>query len=196
MSRMYYSIAELNPVSWDFSCFDYPRPETLPIAGQCLTVKKPFKSISGYSYEVGHSLLLLQRTFEAPYKTLSSLGNWVVQCPFQTSVWAGIEYLLAEGALAFSDPLTLKETDINAIRKYLNQDWDLFYALKVWQGSSHTISADEFLDCSDEFEQGEILELIDQYLLMLTTTREEIAKEISEQDFDVEVYPKGFNRTN
>jgi len=80
---------------------EFPRPECLPQAGDVLVVEKPLVTQAGYFYQVGSRLRLIERTQDAPFGLLSSLGNWVVECPFQKSVWTNIELMIAEGTLSY-----------------------------------------------------------------------------------------------
>jgi len=80
---------------------EFPRPETLPQAGDVLVVEKPFTTKAGYAYQVGSRLRLIERTLDAPFGLLSSLGNWVVECPFQESIWTNIDLMVAEGTLSY-----------------------------------------------------------------------------------------------
>jgi hypothetical protein len=82
---------------------EFPRPERLPQAGDVLVVEKAFRTKAGYVYHVGSKLRLIERTQDAPYGLLSSLGNWVVECPFQESVWTNIELMIAEGTLGYGE---------------------------------------------------------------------------------------------
>jgi len=83
-----------------------PRPEILPNPGDTLVVKVPFFTMAGFHYYPGDTLLLLERTMESPYGRLSSLMNWKVKCPYFTSVWTGIEAMLAEGEIAVASSQT------------------------------------------------------------------------------------------
>jgi hypothetical protein len=83
-----------------------PRPEILPNPGDTLVVKVPFVTMAGFTYNVGDEMLLLERTMESPYGRLSSLMNWKVKCPYFTSVWTGIEAMLAEGEIAVASSQT------------------------------------------------------------------------------------------
>lgn len=64
---------------------------------------------AGLAYPKGCTLDLIERTEDAPHGYSSSLGNWVVVCPFQTSVWSNIEGMIAEGELSYK--CTLKEAE-------------------------------------------------------------------------------------
>jgi hypothetical protein len=96
MKKPTYTISAVNT---DGSS-EFPRPECLPQAGDVLVVEKPFRTLAGYDYQVGSRLRLIERTLDAPFRLLSSLGNWVVECPFQKSVWTNIELMIAEGTLS------------------------------------------------------------------------------------------------
>jgi hypothetical protein len=91
-----YTISAVNA----YGSSEFPLPETLPQAGDVLVVEKTFKTPAGYIYQVGTRLRLIERTQDAPFGMLSSLGNWVVECPFQKSVWTNIELMIAEGTLS------------------------------------------------------------------------------------------------
>jgi hypothetical protein len=79
---------------------ELPRPEALPKPGDLLKVEVPFRTMAGFTYNVGDVMLLLERTMDAPYGRLSSLGNWRVACRNLTSVWTNIEAMIAEGELS------------------------------------------------------------------------------------------------
>lgn len=76
-----------------------PRPLNLPKPGTLLRVRKPFSTLACFNYGRGDALRLIARTYKAPYGYLSSLGNWIVECDHQVSVWSNIEAMMAEGAL-------------------------------------------------------------------------------------------------
>ena len=80
---------------------EFPRPEILPQAGEVLVAEKAFRTKAGYVYQVGSRLRLIERTQDAPFGLLSSLGNWAVECPFQESVWTNIELMIAERTLSY-----------------------------------------------------------------------------------------------
>lgn len=63
-------------------------------------VVKPFVTLANVIYHYGDILTLRERTQEAPYGYLSSLGNWVVECPHMVSIWSNIEAAVAEGKLS------------------------------------------------------------------------------------------------
>jgi len=65
-----------------------------------LMVMKPFVTLGDRVYFHGDFLFLVKRTEESPFGYTSSLGNWLVECPFTTSVWTNIENMVAEGVLA------------------------------------------------------------------------------------------------
>jgi len=69
-----------------------------PSPGDVLVAKKPFYT-PVHSYNVGDELHLMCRTQEAPHHILCSLGNWVVKCKYQVSIWSNVEWALAEGIL-------------------------------------------------------------------------------------------------
>lgn len=76
-----------------------PCSDVLPVEGQVLKVRRPFKTLAGRVYLAGHELRLIHRTDAAPHGRLSSLGNWLVDCGYMVSVWTNIEWMIAEGAL-------------------------------------------------------------------------------------------------
>ncbi len=69
-----------------------------PEPGAVLVVVKAFDTPS-HSYNVGDELALIERTQEAPHHILCSLGNWVVECKYETSIWSNIEWAIKEGIL-------------------------------------------------------------------------------------------------
>lgn len=79
---------------------ELPCPDVLPEPGETYRVDKPFYTRAGFRYPEGAVIKLIRRTDEAPFGYASSLGNWEVECPFQTSVWSNIECLVAEGSLS------------------------------------------------------------------------------------------------
>ena len=99
MKKPTYTISAVNTCGSSF----FPRPEMLPQAGDVLVVEKVFRTKAGYVYPVGSKLRLIERTQDAPYGLLSSLGNWVVECPFHQSVWTNIELMIAEGTLGYGE---------------------------------------------------------------------------------------------
>jgi len=102
MPKPTYTISVVNNANYYCrGSSEFPRPECLPQAGDVLVVEKPFRTLAGYVYQVGSRLRLIERTLDAPFGLLSSLGNWVVECPFQESVWTNIELMIAEGTLSY-----------------------------------------------------------------------------------------------
>jgi len=119
----------------------FPRPEILPQAGDVLMAEKLFRTKAGLVYQVGTRLRLIERTQDAPFGMLSSLGNWVVECPFQVSVWTNIELMIAEGTLSYDKgPETTKATqereDIVAkVRTSLSEDeWNALKLQLIGEG--------------------------------------------------------------
>ena len=78
---------------------DVPRPDELPEPGDILTVLEEFSTPGGQVYLLGDELHLMDRTNDAPYGNLSSLGNWNVITKFGDSVWSNIEWAMAEGRI-------------------------------------------------------------------------------------------------
>lgn len=97
MKKPTYTISAVNA----HSSSEFPCPGMLPQAGDVLVAEKAFRTKAGYNYQVGSKLRLIERTLDAPYGLLSSLGNWVVECPFQESVWTNIELMIAGGTLGY-----------------------------------------------------------------------------------------------
>jgi hypothetical protein len=79
---------------------DVPRPEKLPEAGDILIVEKAFMTPGDQIYKIGDEIHLMERTVDAPYGKLSSLGNWRAISKFGVSVWSNIEWSLAEGTFS------------------------------------------------------------------------------------------------
>jgi len=76
-----------------------PCPDVLPVEGQELTIVVPFVTLARKMYFAGDKLKLVRRTKQAPHGRVSSLGNWVVQCPHMISIWTNIEWMMAEGTV-------------------------------------------------------------------------------------------------
>jgi hypothetical protein len=106
--------------------YEFPRPETLPQAGDVLVAEKAFRTKAGYLYQVGSRLRLIERTQDAPYRLLSSLGNWVVECPYQVSVWTNIELMVAEGTLVSVEPNAKINTMVSRFRSIKKKIIDFF----------------------------------------------------------------------
>ena len=75
--------------------------------------------------------------------------------------------------------MTSKANDMYAIRKHLNTRDDVYSAVTVWQQSYHNISAQEFLDCSADWNSKELLEILEDKIRMLTSARNEILDKVS-----------------
>ncbi len=82
------------PVSGDFLC-----PEQLPEAGEKYEFTRHVCTMANCMYGPGDQLKLMDKTIKAPHNRMSSLGNWIVQCKYMTSVWTNIEVSIAEGTL-------------------------------------------------------------------------------------------------
>jgi hypothetical protein len=71
-------------------------------AGMVLNVKKPFRTLAGYTYLVSDSLLLIRKTYAGQYGRLCSNGNWIVEDRHWISEWSSIESLVILGTLAMT----------------------------------------------------------------------------------------------
>jgi hypothetical protein len=87
-------------ISIDGRVGQVPCPDVLPHCGQLLAVRQPFTTLANRQYRVGDQLELIVRTRNAPHGRLSSLGNWIVRCPHQYSIWSNIEWMIAEGMVS------------------------------------------------------------------------------------------------
>jgi hypothetical protein len=87
-------------ISIDGMVGQVPCPDVLPERGQILTIRQPFGTLANLQYRVGDQLKLVARTYSAPHGRLSSLGNWIVRCPHQLSIWSNIEWMIAEGMVS------------------------------------------------------------------------------------------------
>lgn len=74
-------------------------PDVLPQSGEILVATIHFRTSAGTKYVPGDEFELLERTNEAPYGYLSSLGNWRVKCKARTSIWSSIESCMFDGWL-------------------------------------------------------------------------------------------------
>jgi hypothetical protein len=99
------SLPEVAQRSLKRSFVELPRPKEDLQPGQVLRVMKPVVTLGNFCYYQGDILELVERTQEAPYGYQSSLGNWVVRCPHQVSVWSNIEAAVAEGELTVTHRL-------------------------------------------------------------------------------------------
>jgi len=75
----------------------------IPEAGDVLIALKSFYALSGSQYNPGDTFELLERTQDAPFHILNSLGNLRVKCKDRTSVWSNIELAMSEGLLGFKE---------------------------------------------------------------------------------------------
>lgn len=76
-----------------------PCPQVQPEPGQTYLVRKQLVTRAGFSYFKGDELTLVAKTNESPDGCTSSLGNWLVKCPHQESVWSEIDGMIADGTL-------------------------------------------------------------------------------------------------
>ena len=58
--------------------------------GTKLEITRTCEALSGHTYLPGMILELVEPTQAAPFGFRSPLGNWIVKCPFQTSVWSSV----------------------------------------------------------------------------------------------------------
>lgn len=75
-------------------------PDVMPKAGDVLVFTAPAFT-PAFQYHEGDELCLLYETDDHPWELLCSLGNWVVKCQHQTSVWSNIQIGLATGVLRY-----------------------------------------------------------------------------------------------
>ena len=92
--QQYYQIH----VDWK-EPIEAPRPDTLPEAGDILVFTAEWHTPTGQIYSIGDEVHLMHRTNEAPWGKRSELGNWVAISKLGVSVWANIEWLMADGHL-------------------------------------------------------------------------------------------------
>lgn len=76
-----------------------PCPQVQPEPGQTYRVARYFITRANFSYFEGYEHTLVAKTNESPYGYTSSLGNWLVKCPYQESVWSEIDGMIADGTL-------------------------------------------------------------------------------------------------
>lgn len=68
-------------------------------AGQKYKFTSPMYNPVGLTYNPGDELELIEPTEDAPHGHKSPLGNWVVKCPHQISVWSSVWLLVDQGYL-------------------------------------------------------------------------------------------------
>lgn len=76
-----------------------PCPQVQPEPGQTYRVARCFTTRANFRYFDGDELTLVAKTNESSDGYTSSLGNWLVKCPFRESVWSEIEGMIASGIL-------------------------------------------------------------------------------------------------
>lgn len=64
-----------------------------------LEVMTTFQTLAGHTYTPGMVLELVELTKANPHGFRSPLGNWIVKCPFATSVWSSIWLSVEQGWL-------------------------------------------------------------------------------------------------
>lgn len=75
-------------------------PDVMPKAGDVLVCTEDIWTPAA-QYLEGDELQLLYETDDHPWELLCSLGNWVVKCKYQTSVWSNIQIGLSVGVLRY-----------------------------------------------------------------------------------------------
>ena len=75
--------------------------------------------------------------------------------------------------------MSSKKTNLEVIAHRLNEKNDVHSAVDVWFSSYQKISAKEFLECSEDWSDSEILEIIEDDLAMLTSARDEIKQHLN-----------------
>lgn len=148
-----YTISAVNT----YGSSEFPRPEILPQAGDVLVVERAFRTKAGYNYQVGSRLRIIERTLDAPFGLLSSLGNWVVECPFQKSVWTNIELMIAEGTLGYGEePKTEQWLPISTAPK-TRTPYSMFVviAMDVTVGAAIRYTTDPYCVWPLGFQTGE-----------------------------------------
>ena len=75
--------------------------------------------------------------------------------------------------------MSSKKTNLEMIAKHLNVNDDVHSAVDVWFQSYQQISAKEFLECSEDWSDSEILEIIEDEIMMLTSARDEIKRHLN-----------------
>jgi hypothetical protein len=64
-----------------------------------------------------------------------------------------------------------KSRDLKEIWKQLNENYDACSAVDIWLSSYYLITVEEFVRCSD-WNVDELLEILDEKVLMLSSARE------------------------
>jgi hypothetical protein len=75
--------------------------------------------------------------------------------------------------------MSSKTTNLEMIANHLNVNDYVYSAVDVWFSSYQKISAKEILGCSESWFDGEILEIIEDDLAMLTSARNEIRQHLN-----------------
>lgn len=119
MSTLTYTVSSPDGIATG----TFRRPEVLPQPGDRLVVTKAFSTPGNDIYLEGDILILIRRTDEAPHGRLSSLGNWLVASKTGVTVWANIEYALAETQVLA--PLDTKKILLAEADSLLTYDVDL-----------------------------------------------------------------------
>jgi hypothetical protein len=75
--------------------------------------------------------------------------------------------------------MSSKKTNLEMIARHLNENDDVHSAVDVWFSSYQKISAKEFLECNESYFGSEILEIIEDEIMMLTSARDEIKRHLN-----------------
>ena len=76
--------------------------------------------------------------------------------------------------------VTSKIKDLIAISRQLNERSDVYAAVSVWTESYNCISPSEFLECSEEWNSQEILNILNEDIMMFTWAKQAIEKHLNE----------------
>ena len=64
--------------------------------------------------------------------------------------------------------MTTKSTDIENIKKHINNESDVYRAVETWCSSYHYISTKEFVDCCEGWNINELLDILNDKIKILT----------------------------